>query len=153
MSKSPTSLSLPAGLAAAAVVALVGCGDPITANHDWYAVASLAVSVDNVSPGFSTLTRVLDGRLLDQMHGTAVPGTLVHEICVTYVKDGQMLPSNCRIFLNSGSQDYVAINPSTNPANPVMFTDAPPDGRLVVTTVGSEGKDVVLKISAVTGLS
>lgn len=152
MSKAAFPLRLTGGLAAMAVVALAGCGDPITANHDWYALASMSISVDNVAPGVSTITRILDGRLLDGAHGAEVPGTLIHEICVTYIKGGRTLPSNCRIFLDPGTKDYAAVNPSTDPTRPTMLTDSPPDGRLEVTPIATQGKAVELRISALTGL-
>jgi hypothetical protein len=148
----PTSLALASGTALIAAV-LSGCGDAITANHDWYALASHTSSQETFAPGDTTITDVYNGPLLTGRHGEPIPGTLIHKACTTYIKGGVNFGSSCQLFLNAGRNAYVANGQATYPTNPTLVTEAPPYGRIIVTTIGADTKTVLLKVSARTGIT
>ena len=141
--------------AALAVVmgsAMAACGDQITANHDWYSIASITTSQVRSVDGGSLQTLTLDGPLLTSNTGRAVPATHFHLGCVQYDDHLGHKPYNCLLLLNAGEKAYVAsarqdkVLSSDLPH--LFFTLTDPASRLSYTVLGVGTKSVHLKLTA-----
>jgi hypothetical protein len=121
--------------------ALAGCGDTITANHDWQSVSALVTVSANVGSTTVGQESVLTGVLVD---GQQKPlfNTRFQNKCV---REGTSGPYRCLALLNAGHNVYVAGGLAEGPFGTLKSLSAPgsPD-----TMVISKIKEVPIPPSA-----
>ena len=88
-------------------LAVAGCGDPITANHDWTTLDAVVTVTQHV--GSSTTTgSVLVGRIVDAK-GRPLVNTLVQETCVKVSHPSSPGAAyKCLALINTSERIYVA---------------------------------------------
>jgi hypothetical protein len=94
---------------------MTACGDPITANHDWYGLATASTYLTSVQMPSGAPVRilhnVLSGHLLDGPQGHQVSTTSFVEDCTSFVVPQGTTQNplrECTLVLDTGPRLYAA---------------------------------------------
>ena len=139
----------------AAVSALAGCGNPITASHDWRSLSAL-VTVTEQAGAHSVSAVVLAGPLIDAS-GKPVAKTAFEETCAVVKTTGSTTTPayKCLALIYTGPKAYFAGGTAAGPYETLKSLAVPATSSSIKITriSGTQpaGKPVLIKISAIKG--
>lgn len=139
----------------AAISAIAGCGNPITANHDWRSLSAL-VTVTEHAGAQNLKAVVLAGPLVDAS-GKPVAKTAFTETCAVVTTTGatQTPAYKCLAIIYTGPKAYFAGGMASGPYETLKSLAVPATASSIkisrISGTQPASKPVLIKISAIKG--